>query len=108
MNWFRRDAEGKFLWPGYGENMRVLKWMVDRTHGRSEANETTLGWVPGSNSFDLAGMDGFDPARLEQAQSINVEEWRREIALQDKLFFKLYSHLPKELVNERELLVSRL
>ncbi len=108
VNWFRRDAEGKFLWPGYGENMRVLKWMVDRTHGRAEANETTLGWVPGSNSFDLAGMEGFDPSRLEKAQSINVEEWRREIALQDKLFFKLYSHLPKELVNERELLVSRL
>ncbi len=108
VNWFRRDAEGKFLWPGYGENMRVLKWIVDRCHGRAEANETTLGWFPDSNSFDLGDMAGFDPARLEQAQSVNVDEWRHEIALQDELFFKLYSHLPKELVNQRELLISRL
>ncbi len=108
VNWFRRDADGKFLWPGFGENMRVLKWIVDRCHGRAEANETTLGWIPESKSFDLEGMDGFDPERLEQAQRINAEEWRREIALQDELFFKLYSHLPKELVNQRELLISRL
>ena len=108
VNWFRRDAQGKFLWPGYGENMRVLKWIADRCHGRAEANETSLGWIPGSNSFDLEDMDGFDAARLEEAQSINVEDWRREIAMQDELFFKLRMHLPKELVNERELLISRL
>ena len=108
VNWFRRDAAGKFLWPGFGENMRVLKWIVDRCHGRAEANETTLGWVPDRDSFDLAGLEGFDPARLEEAQKTDVEEWRREIALQDELFIKLYSHLPKELVNQRELLISRL
>ncbi len=108
VNWFRRDAQGKFLWPGYGENMRVLKWIADRCHGRAEANETSLGWIPESKSFDLEGMDGFDAARLEEAQSINVEDWRREIAMQDELFFKLRLHLPKELVNERELLISRL
>ena len=108
VNWFRRGADGKFLWPGYGENMRVLKWIADRCHGRAEANETSLGWIPGSNSFDLEGLSGFDPARLEEAQSINVEDWRREIAMQDELFFKLRQHLPRELVNERELLISRL
>ena len=75
---------------------------------RAEANETSLGWIPESKSFDLEGMDGFDAARLEEAQSINVEDWRREIAMQDELFFKLRLHLPKELVNERELLISRL
>jgi phosphoenolpyruvate carboxykinase (GTP) len=108
VNWFRRGTDGKFLWPGYGENMRVLKWIADRCHGRAEANETSLGWIPGSNSFDLEGLTGFDPARLEEAQSINVEDWRREIAMQDELFFKLRQHLPRELVNERELLISRL
>ena len=108
VNWFRRDKDGKFLWPGYGENMRVLKWIVDRCRGRADANETPLGWVPGAKSFDLEGMEGFDAARLEAAQTINYEDWRREVLMQDELFFKLYSHLPKELIFQRELLVARL
>ncbi len=108
VNWFRRDKDGKFLWPGYGDNMRVLKWIVDRCQGGTNANETPLGWVPGAHSFDLTGMDGFDVARLDAAQTINYEDWRREVLLQDELFFKLYSHLPKELIFQRELLVARL
>jgi phosphoenolpyruvate carboxykinase (GTP) len=108
VNWFRRDKDGKFLWPGYGENMRVLKWIVDRCRGRADANETPLGWVPGAHSFDLIGMENFDAARLEAAQTINYEDWRREVLMQDELFFKLYSHLPKELIFQRELLVARL
>ncbi len=108
VNWFRRDKDGKFLWPGYGENMRVLKWIVDRCRGRADANETPLGWVPGAHSFDLEGMENFDAARLEAAQTINYEDWRREVLMQDELFFKLYSHLPKELIFQRELLVARL
>ena len=108
VNWFRRDKDGKFLWPGYGENMRVLKWIVDRCRGRADANETPLGWVPGAHSFDLEGMKNFDAARLEAAQTINYEDWRREVLMQDELFFKLYSHLPKELIFQRELLVARL
>jgi phosphoenolpyruvate carboxykinase (GTP) len=108
VNWFRRDKEGKFLWPGYGENMRVLKWIVDRCRGRADANETPLGWVPGAHSFDLDGMKDFDMARLEAAQTINYEDWRREVLMQDELFFKLYAHLPKELIFQRELLVARL
>ncbi len=108
VNWFRKDASGEFLWPGYGENMRVLKWIVDRCHGRADANETPLGWVPGPNSFDLEGMSADMPARVEQAQTIDLEEWRRELLSQDELFMKLYAHLPKEMVFQRELLVSRL
>jgi phosphoenolpyruvate carboxykinase (GTP) len=108
VNWFRRDEAGAFLWPGYGENMRVLKWIVDRCQGRADANETPLGWVPGSHSFDLTGLENFDAARLETAQTINFEDWRREIIMQDELFFKLYSDLPKELIFQRELLVARL
>ena len=108
VNWFRRDKDGRFLWPGYGENMRVLKWIVDRCRGRADANETPLGWVPGAHSFDLEGMEHFDAARLEAAQTIDYEDWRREVLMQDELFFKLYSHLPKELIFQRELLVARL
>ncbi len=108
VNWFRKNEAGEYLWPGYSENMRVLKWIVDRCHGRADANETPLGWVPGAHSFDLGGMDGYTPDKLAQAQNINLEDWRRELLSQDELFMRLYSHLPKELIFQRELLVSRL
>ncbi len=108
VNWFRQDAAGKFLWPGYSENMRVLKWIVDRCRGDANANEALLGWVPSAHDFDLDGLDGFNAERLEQAQSTDIEEWRREVLQQDELFIKLYSHLPKEIIFQRELLIARL
>ena len=108
VNWFRKDARGEFLWPGFGENMRVLKWIVDRCQGGANANETPLGWVPGPNSFDLEDMPAYTPERLAEAQTIDLDEWRRELLSQDELFMKLYAHLPKEMVFQRELLVSRL
>ncbi len=108
VNWFRKGEDGKFLWPGFGENMRVLKWVVDRCHGRAGADEVSLGWVPRARDFDLAGLEGFGPEQFAQVQKIDVEEWRREVLSQDELFMKLYSHLPKELVFQKELLVSRL
>jgi phosphoenolpyruvate carboxykinase (GTP) len=88
--------------------MRVLKWIVERCRGRSGANETPLGWVPGPDDFDLEGMKDFNPEKLQAAQSIEMEDWRRELIQQDELFLKLYSHLPKELIFQRELLVARL
>ena len=88
--------------------MRVLKWVVDRCHGRNEAVETPLGWVPNTQTFDLEGMDGFTQEQFDQVQAINNEEWRREVIMQEELFMKLYSHLPKELIFQRELLVARL
>jgi phosphoenolpyruvate carboxykinase (GTP) len=108
VNWFRKSADGKFLWPGFGENMRVLKWIVDRCHGRTDAMETALGWVPAPGSFDLEGLAGFGPEQFEQVQAIIDEEWYKELMMQDELFMKLYSHLPKELVFQRELLKARL
>ena len=108
VNWFRQDAAGKFLWPGYSENMRVLKWIVDRCRGDANANEALLGWVPSAHDFDLDGLDGFNAERLEQAQSTDIEEWRREVLQQDELFIKLYSQLPKEIIFQRELLIARL
>ncbi len=108
VNWFRKSGEGAFLWPGFGENMRVLKWIVDRCHARADAEESALGWVPKPDSLDLTGLANFSPARFEQVQAIHEEEWRREIMLQDELFIRLHSRLPKELIFQRELLLARL
>jgi phosphoenolpyruvate carboxykinase (GTP) len=108
VNWFRKDAEGQFLWPGFRENMRVLKWIVDRCEGRAHANETPLGWMPRLKEFDLDGMDDYPRERFEQAQSIVREEWYRELLLQAEIYIKLYARMPKELAFQRELLTSRL
>ncbi len=108
VNWFRKSAAGEFLWPGFGENMRVLKWIADRCNGRANADETPLGWVPSGGHFDLGELPGYTNAKFEQVQSIDYPEWRRELLQQDELFMKLYSHLPKELIFQRELLVARL
>ena len=108
VNWFRKDAEGKFLWPGFGENMRVLKWIVDRCNGRANAVETQLGWVPYAKDFDLSGLENYSAEKFDRVQHINYDDWRRELLQQDELFMKIYSHLPKELIFQRELLVARL
>ena len=108
VNWFRKDAAGKFLWPGFGENMRVLKWIVDRCHGRVGAHEAPLGWLPRVQDFDFDGLTEFGPEQFTQVQDINLEEWRREVLSQDELFMKIYSFLPKEMIFQRELLVARL
>jgi len=108
VNWFRKNGQGQFLWPGFGENMRVLKWIVDRCRGRTDADETPIGWVPNPKNFDLAGLSNFSHDQLDQLQSLNDEEWRREIIMQDELFMKLHSHLPKELIFQRELLLARM
>lgn len=107
VNWFRKNAQGHYLWPGFGENMRVIKWIVDRCHGRADADETPIGWVPNPKRFDLNGLPGFTVEQFEQLQAINEEEWRREILMQDELFMKLHSRLPKELIFQRELLLAR-
>jgi phosphoenolpyruvate carboxykinase (GTP) len=108
VNWFRKSADGKFLWPGYGDNMRVLKWIVDRCRGRVPAYETPVGWMPDAKDIDMTGLDEDARARLAEALDLNIEEWKREVFSQDDLYFKLYSDIPKELVFQRELLISRL
>lgn len=107
VNWFRKNAQGHFLWPGFGDNMRVIKWIVDRCHGRADADETPIGWVPNPKKFDLNGLTGYTVEQFEQLQAIKEEEWRREILMQDELFMKLHSRLPKELIFQRELLLAR-
>ena len=108
VNWFRKDREGRFLWPGFGENMRVLEWIVDRCHYRVGAEEGILGWMPLVENFDLEGLENFGPAEFEEVQATHEEELRREVLMHEELFMKLHSTLPKEFVYSRELLVARL
>jgi phosphoenolpyruvate carboxykinase (GTP) len=108
VNWFRKDPAGKFLWPGYGDNMRVLRWILDRCHGRVGADEGALGWMPRLEDFDLANLPGFGADQFAQLQAVHPEEWQRELASQDELFQLLRRTLPRELVCQRELLASRL
>ena len=108
VNWFRKDKDGNWLWSGFGDNMRVLKWVVDRCAGRVAADETPLGWMPRLNQFNIEGMNGFTPEMLDKVFEINVDDWKSEILMQDELFMKLYHDLPKEILFQKELLVSRL
>jgi len=107
VNWFRKDQDGKFLWPGYGENMRVLKWVIDRAHGRATGQETPVGVVPSTNDLDLTGLD-VSKDRVEQALSVNKAEWKNEVNSVTQWFNKLEPTVPKALKLQRELLASRL
>ena len=108
VNWFRKTAEGKWLWPGYGENMRVLRWIVDRCHGRALGHETKIGWVPHAEEFDTEGLPNFTRADFEAVMAFVPDEWKAEVLSQGELFLKLYDPMPKELIFQRELLSARL
>jgi phosphoenolpyruvate carboxykinase (GTP) len=107
VNWFRKDDSGRFLWPGFGENMRVLKWIVDRARGRALGRETPLGWQPRYEDMDWEGLD-FPKEQFQALQEVDRAAWRREIIEHEELFLDLHSHLPKEMIYERELLICRL
>jgi phosphoenolpyruvate carboxykinase (GTP) len=107
VNWFRTDDQGRFLWPGFGDNMRVLEWIVNRCSGRAYAAETILGWMPRPEDIDLDGLD-ISAERFAQAQAIDVESIKREILTHEELFLKLAGEMPKELIFQRELLIARL
>ena len=107
VNWFRRGDDGRFLWPGFGENMRVLKWIIDRCRGQAYAVETVLGWMPRPKDIDLEGLK-INLKDLEDLQHVDPEAVKVELLSQEELFLKLAGDLPKEMVFQRELLVSRL
>ena len=101
VNWFRKDANGKFIWPGYGENMRVLKWIVERVEGKAQAKETPLGFVP--QSLDMTGLDNFGADKLEAATKVSSDEWRKEIPLHAEMVHgKLADKAPPELMKRFE------
>ena len=107
VNWFRQGADGKFLWPGFGENMRVLKWVIDRVGGKAGAHETTMGLVPHASDLELNGA-GVTPETVAELTRIDPEAWKKEFELQQELFDKLAATTPKALALQRELLMSRM
>jgi len=107
VNWFRTDADGKFVWPGFGQNMRVLAWIVERSHGRSGARETALGYEPDYSDLNWAGLD-FAPEHFAQVMRVDVARWAHELAAHDELFAKLGSKQPAALAAERAKLGLRL
>jgi phosphoenolpyruvate carboxykinase (GTP) len=107
VNWFRQDKNGKYLWPGFGENMRVLKWVVDRARGKTGAQETIVGWVPRAGDLDLSGID-ISADSIEQATAINLDEWRQELESQGEFFEKIGPTMPAVIKLNRDLLMARL
>lgn len=106
VNWFRQDDEGNFLWPGYGENMRVLKWIIERSRGKAQAIESPLGWMPPYESLDWRGMKDFSKEDFSNLMAVDAEGWKREVLMHEELFGKMYDKLPKEFTFMRELLLS--
>ena len=107
VNWFRKGTDGKFIWPGYSENMRVLKWIVDRARVRAKARETAIGWVPDYDDMEWNGLNFSEP-QFNELQKIDRSAWKHEVIDHEELFIELHDHLPKEMVYERELLICRL
>jgi phosphoenolpyruvate carboxykinase (GTP) len=107
VNWFRKDSEGNWLWPGFGENMRPLKWIVERATGRAGAKETPIGWMPRYDDLDWRGLD-FTEEDFNKLMHIDRERLKMQTLQHEELFLKLFEHLPKEMIFERELLISRL
>jgi len=107
VNWFRKDEQGRFLWPGFGENMRVLKWIVDRVRGRAQGKETPIGWTPYYEDMEWAGL-AMPKEQFELLQQVDRQAWLREVMGHEELFITLHDHLPPEMIYERELLICRL
>ena len=107
VNWFRKGEDGQFLWPGFSENMRVLKWIVDRVHGRAQGKETPIGWTPYYDDMEWAGLD-ISRAQFDQIQEVNRAAWRKELIGHEELFIDVHDHLPPEMIYERELLICRM
>jgi phosphoenolpyruvate carboxykinase (GTP) len=107
VNWFRKDVHGKFIWPGFGENMRVLRWVIERVEGTASAIEGPIGWLPSYADMDWQGLD-FSADAFASIMNIDKETARQETVDQDELFTRFGDHLPRELELERELQLARL
>ncbi len=107
VNWFRKGADGKFVWPGYGENMRVLQWIVERVQGRSSGEEHVMGLSPRYTDLNWTGL-AFTPAQYQQVSAVDAAAWKQEVALHGELFEQLAYHLPASLMATKAALEARL
>ncbi len=108
VNWFRKGKDGKFLWPGFGDNMRVLKWIIDRSRLRVGGSETPFGWVPKAGDLDLSGLDPDIHEKVDEATHIDPAEWNEELRSLDAHFDKIGDSLPRVLRLQRDLFLARL
>jgi phosphoenolpyruvate carboxykinase (GTP) len=106
-NWFRKGEDGKFVWPGYGENMRVLKWMIDRVEGTGQGQENVMGISPSYEDLNWTGLN-FSAAEFATVTSIDKAAWTQEMKLHAELFEQLAYHLPQELVATKAAMEKRL
>ncbi|HYA68785.1 MAG TPA: phosphoenolpyruvate carboxykinase domain-containing protein, partial [Acidimicrobiales bacterium] len=107
VNWFRKDGEGQYLWPGYGENSRVLAWIFDRINGRGEARQTVIGTVPAPGAIDTDGLDVSD-AQMDQLLRVDAEEWRAEVPRVREHYARFGDRIPAELVAQVDALEENL
>lgn len=108
VNWFRKDDNGKFLWPGFGQNMRVLKWIIQRIRGTISAVESPIGWMPRYEDMDWTGLEGFTKEDFSKVMDVDREKWKKELLSHEELFEAIYDKLPKEFFLMKELLLSGL
>lgn len=107
VNWFRKDADGNFLWPGFGDNMRVLEWIIGRVRGRTGAVESPVGWMPTYADINWEGLN-FSKEQFEDIMHVDREIWKQEVTSHDELFGRMYDKLPKEFIFMKEMLLSSL
>jgi phosphoenolpyruvate carboxykinase (GTP) len=107
VNWFRQDKNGKFMWPGYGENLRVLRWIIDRCEGKASAVETPIGFLPRSNDIDTQGLP-LDAQTLDTLVSIDAGVWRREIESIGKYLDEFHDRVPEALRAEQRNVAQKL
>ena len=107
VNWFRQGADGKFLWPGFGENMRVLRWILDRCEGKGAAVASPIGHLPAPGAIDTGGLD-VDAATMAELLDVSRDDWRAEADSIGEFFTKLGARLPAEMDRQRRALVQRL
>ncbi len=107
VNWFRRDENGKFLWPGFGENMRILEWIVNRSHVRvARGVESPIGWTPRYEDITWEGLDDFSEADFYSTMAIDRDDWEKELLHHEELFIRLYDRIPKEMLAIKDLTLS--
>jgi phosphoenolpyruvate carboxykinase (GTP) len=107
VNWFRKNEKGEYLWPGFGDNMRILQWIIRRAKGKARAFEGPLGWTPKYDDIDWTGLN-FTKEQFREVMRVDREQWFQEIASHNELFFKLYDRLPRDLTAIRDLLLASL
>jgi phosphoenolpyruvate carboxykinase (GTP) len=107
VNWFRRDSNGKFIWPGFGENMRVLQWVFERCRGKATAVETSLGEMPRFEDLDWRGLEKLSRDQYAELENIDPAAWKTELESHDELFGKLGQHLPPALETRRDQMHAR-